>query len=103
MSPSFELILSIFSQAKHPSALDNFDKMMSKAKGKNIVVFLDYDGTLSPIVEDPDQAFMTDAVITLLLLKTTYIYIYIHWRSFHHIKLLFGNIIFETADAISST
>lgn len=29
-------------------------------KGKQIVVFLDYDGTLSPIVSDPDRAFMSD-------------------------------------------
>ncbi|RZB80812.1 putative trehalose-phosphate phosphatase J, partial [Glycine soja] len=29
------------------------------AKGKQIIVFLDYDGTLSPIVADPDKAFMT--------------------------------------------
>ncbi|KAJ1429499.1 Trehalose-phosphatase [Sesbania bispinosa] len=47
---------------KHPSALDNFEEMMSIAKGKNIVVFLDYDGTLSPIVDDPDQAYMSDAM-----------------------------------------
>lgn len=35
---------------------------MSIAKEKEIVVFLDYDGTLSPIVDDPDRANMTDAV-----------------------------------------
>lgn len=49
-------------QIKYPSALRAFDQMMNTAKGKRIVVFLDYDGTLSPIVADPDQAFMTDAV-----------------------------------------
>jgi len=38
--------------------------MMKDAKGKKIVVFLDYDGTLSPIVNDPDRAFMSDEVIT---------------------------------------
>ncbi|KAL5989294.1 hypothetical protein ACLOJK_010184 [Asimina triloba] len=48
---------------KYPSALTMFDRMMSAAKGKRVVVFLDYDGTLSPIVADPDQAFMSDAVI----------------------------------------
>lgn len=32
------------------------------AEGKQIVVFLDYDGTLSPIVNDPEKAFMTDEV-----------------------------------------
>ncbi|XP_058095973.1 probable trehalose-phosphate phosphatase C [Magnolia sinica] len=47
---------------KHPSALTMFDRMMNEAKGKRIVVFLDYDGTLSPIVADPDQAFMSDAM-----------------------------------------
>ncbi|GAB2270964.1 hypothetical protein Dimus_005821 [Dionaea muscipula] len=48
-----------------PSALDSFDQMMSMAKGKRIIVFLDYDGTLSPIVDDPDLAFMSEAVIKL--------------------------------------
>ncbi|KAM5581744.1 putative trehalose-phosphate phosphatase 3 [Rosa sericea] len=52
--------------AKHPSALDGFEDMMmtsmAAAKGKKIVVLLDYDGTLSHIVPDPDQAFMTEAM-----------------------------------------
>ncbi|KZV28918.1 putative trehalose-phosphate phosphatase J [Dorcoceras hygrometricum] len=43
-----------------PSALSMFEEMMSVSKGKQIVVFLDYDGTLSPIVEDPEHAFMTN-------------------------------------------
>ncbi|GMH28100.1 hypothetical protein Nepgr_029943 [Nepenthes gracilis] len=46
--------------AAHPSALSSFDHMMSVAKEKRIVVFLDYDGTLSPIVDDPESAFMSD-------------------------------------------
>ncbi|KAK9292542.1 hypothetical protein L1049_020516 [Liquidambar formosana] len=45
---------------EHPSALASFDPMMSAANGKMIVVFLDYDGTLSPIVDNPDRAFMSD-------------------------------------------
>ncbi|XP_058206121.1 probable trehalose-phosphate phosphatase 2 [Rhododendron vialii] len=45
---------------EHPSALRSFKGMMSSAKGKKIVVFLDYDGTLSPIVHDPAHAFMSD-------------------------------------------
>ncbi|XP_057794581.1 probable trehalose-phosphate phosphatase 6 isoform X2 [Salvia miltiorrhiza] len=44
---------------EHPSALSMFDEIASAAKGKQIVVFLDYDGTLSPIVPDPDRAFIT--------------------------------------------
>ncbi|XP_076884917.1 putative trehalose-phosphate phosphatase D [Bidens hawaiensis] len=43
---------------KHPSALGVFEEIMSAAKFKQIIIFLDYDGTLSPIVENPDQAYM---------------------------------------------
>ncbi|KAG5010191.1 hypothetical protein JHK82_018813 [Glycine max] len=43
----------------HPSALNTFEQIVYSAKGKQIVVFLDYGGTLSPIVADPDKAFMT--------------------------------------------
>ncbi|KAK9724751.1 hypothetical protein RND81_05G096000 [Saponaria officinalis] len=46
----------------HPSALMSFEEMINVAKEKKIVVFLDYDGTLSPIVEDPDLAVMSDAM-----------------------------------------
>ncbi|KAL7208309.1 hypothetical protein ACSBR1_030129 [Camellia fascicularis] len=45
---------------QHPSALDMFEQIVNLSKGKQIVMFLDYDGTLSPIVEDPDRAFMTN-------------------------------------------
>ncbi|XP_022774946.1 probable trehalose-phosphate phosphatase J isoform X2 [Durio zibethinus] len=43
----------------HPSALEMFEQIIDESKGKQIVMFLDYDGTLSPIVEDPDRAFMS--------------------------------------------
>ncbi|XP_074264922.1 putative trehalose-phosphate phosphatase F [Silene latifolia] len=49
---------------KHPSALSYFERITSFAKGKKIAVFLDYDGTLSPIVDDPDKAFMSDDMRT---------------------------------------
>ncbi|KAH6822226.1 Haloacid dehalogenase-like hydrolase superfamily protein [Perilla frutescens var. hirtella] len=47
---------------EHPSALTSFHALTSATEGKQIVVFLDYDGTLSPIVNDPDRAFMSDAM-----------------------------------------
>nr|AFK44169.1 unknown [Lotus japonicus] len=47
---------------RHPSALDMFEQIMDAANGKQIVMFLDYDGTLSPIVQDPDRAFMSDSM-----------------------------------------
>ncbi len=31
-------------------------------RGKRPVFFLDYDGTLSPIVDDPDRAVMSDSM-----------------------------------------
>ncbi|XP_071711497.1 probable trehalose-phosphate phosphatase J [Rutidosis leptorrhynchoides] len=47
---------------RHPSALNVFDEIINASKGKQIVMFLDYDGTLSPIVDDPDRAYMSDAM-----------------------------------------
>ncbi|KAL6598528.1 hypothetical protein ACP70R_046227 [Stipagrostis hirtigluma subsp. patula] len=47
---------------KHPSALSKFDQIVAASKGKQIVMFLDYDGTLSPIVDDPDAAYMSDTM-----------------------------------------
>ncbi|XP_021738113.1 probable trehalose-phosphate phosphatase F isoform X1 [Chenopodium quinoa] len=45
---------------KHPSALTSFEQIFGSAEGKKIAIFLDYDGTLSPIVDDPDRALMSD-------------------------------------------
>ncbi|KAF7839241.1 putative trehalose-phosphate phosphatase J [Senna tora] len=39
-----------------------FDQIIEASKEKKIVVFIDYDGTLSPTVDDPDCAFMSLAM-----------------------------------------
>lgn len=61
-----KLLCFLFKQLHHPSALDMFEQIMDAAKGKQVVMFLDYDGTLSPIVDDPDRAFMSDSVSLVL-------------------------------------
>ena len=71
-------------KADHPCALSHFDQLMSlerrrrqggevevevedtrelqqkQMKQKKVCVFLDYDGTLSPIVNEPDKAVMSE-------------------------------------------
>ncbi|OAY59983.1 probable trehalose-phosphate phosphatase F isoform X1 [Manihot esculenta] len=56
-----EIEIAYFSwMLKYPSALNSFGQITKFAKNKKIAIFLDYDGTLSPIVDDPDQALMSD-------------------------------------------
>lgn len=43
-----------------PSALERFEEISRRAEGKRLAVFLDYDGTLTPIVETPDRAVMQE-------------------------------------------
>ncbi|MFZ5905969.1 MAG: trehalose-phosphatase [Nitrospirota bacterium] len=43
-----------------PSALESFEEIARRSRGNRIAVFLDYDGTLTPIVETPDRAVMSD-------------------------------------------
>jgi len=65
-------------QLHHPSALEMFEQIIDASKGKQIVMFLDYDGTLSPIVDDPDKAFMSKQVVLSPLYSTSLFYIYIY-------------------------
>jgi len=47
--------------ARPPSALDSFDAIAARLAGKRAAVFLDYDGTLTPIVARPELALLADA------------------------------------------
>jgi len=42
------------------SALDHFEEILARVKNRQPVVFLDYDGTLTPIVACPEQARLSD-------------------------------------------
>lgn len=43
-----------------PSALSRLDEIGALLKGRRVAVFLDYDGTLTPIVERPELAVMPE-------------------------------------------
>jgi trehalose-phosphatase len=43
-----------------PSALASFEQVRREIDGKQVALFLDYDGTLTPIVERPEQAILRD-------------------------------------------
>lgn len=81
-------------QLHHPSALRTFEQITNASEGKQIVMFLDYDGTLSPIVEDPDQAFMSKEVNLLLctLLFNFFLYMFINYISQSSSKARFSKI-----------
>jgi len=43
-----------------PSAIQSFEDILKKIDRKELAVFLDYDGTLTPIVERPEDAILAD-------------------------------------------
>ena len=57
-----------------PVALDQIDSLFSKAGARSPVFFLDYDGTLTPIVERPEDAVLSAAMreaLTALAARAT--------------------------------
>ncbi|KAI5010995.1 hypothetical protein ZWY2020_013132 [Hordeum vulgare] len=46
----------------YPSASGSFEAITELARGKRLALFLDYDGTLSPIVDNPANAVMSDEI-----------------------------------------
>ncbi|MFP3879826.1 MAG: trehalose-phosphatase, partial [Dehalococcoidia bacterium] len=47
---------------KLPSALDKEDEIVERLREETPAIFLDYDGTLTPIVEDPKKAMLPDRI-----------------------------------------
>jgi trehalose 6-phosphate phosphatase len=44
-----------------PSALQDFQEIAAIVEGKRLAVFLDYDGTLTPIVSQPEDALLAES------------------------------------------
>jgi trehalose 6-phosphate phosphatase len=54
--------------------VDRFDALAAAASmGKQVALFLDYDGTLSPIVEDHDGASMIDEVRACVIFCSSFL------------------------------
>ena len=49
-----------------PSALDRLDKIIGPRRGKRFAVFLDYDGTLTPIVDHAEDAWLSHSMRQVL-------------------------------------
>jgi alpha,alpha-trehalase len=49
-----------------PSALNRWEDLAQALAGQTPVIFLDYDGTLTPIVERPEQAVLSEAMADTL-------------------------------------
>ena len=45
-----------------PQALENSDELARRLAGRHPAVFLDYDGTLTPIVDRPEDAIISDSM-----------------------------------------
>ena len=45
-----------------PSALNRVEEIIAGAGGKRLAIFLDYDGTLTPIVSQPEDAWLSDSM-----------------------------------------
>src|SRR5947207_16010931 len=45
-----------------PSALNFIDEIIAGTGGDRLAVFLDYDGTLTPIVSHPQDAWLSDSM-----------------------------------------
>jgi trehalose 6-phosphate phosphatase len=49
-----------------PSGLDRLDEVLSRSDGRRLALFLDYDGTLTPIVSRPELAVLREATREVL-------------------------------------
>ena len=74
-----------------PSALKSFKKIEDQFKDKEIVIFFDYDGTVTPIVSHPKDAILSEEMKnTLIKLSNQCTLAVISGRGLNDIKSLVG-------------
>lgn len=74
-----------------PSALERIDEILNLAAGRPFALFLDYDGTLTPIVERPELAvFSAEMRDTVRQLAESLPVAVISGRELHDVKRLVG-------------
>ncbi|MDR7127858.1 alpha,alpha-trehalase [Algoriphagus sp. 4150] len=49
-----------------PSAVENFKEIVGEIGSRQPILFLDYDGTLTPIVDNPEEAILSDEIKKLI-------------------------------------
>ncbi|MGA1824615.1 MAG: trehalose-phosphatase, partial [bacterium] len=65
--PDLSMVRVQTNKEELPSALGNMGEIEKRLKGKQMALFLDYDGTLSPIVPHPEDAFLAEDMRNNLL------------------------------------
>lgn len=76
---------------KLPSALEEFDHIQELLAGKQVAVFLDYDGTLTPIVAHPEDALLSASMRKILIqLAARYAIAIISGRDLEDVKKRVG-------------
>lgn len=61
------LKISSLKQGKCPYLFDQTGEIINRLTNGKIFLFLDYDGTLTPIVESPDEALISDEIRNLII------------------------------------
>jgi len=49
-----------------PNAMENFEQILRLLKNRSPAIFLDYDGTLTPIVARPENAILSESVRSII-------------------------------------
>ncbi len=85
------LMISLIKERKYRYLFDHLPEFTKELAGKDTFLFLDYDGTLTPIVNAPDMAILSKEIRALILrLKEKTPVAIISGRSLEDVKLRVG-------------